>query len=90
MKQTLEEVPVGRLMQQRVARIDPDLPVSQLVDKNIMASGQRVLPVERDGRFLGLVSLTDLQKSERRAFSCRTRASFFCQCSTDTRIRGFR
>ena len=67
-KQTLEEVRVGRLMQRNVARIDPDLPVGQLVERHIMASGQRVLPVERDGRFLGLVSLTDLQKSERRAW----------------------
>jgi Zn-dependent protease/predicted transcriptional regulator len=73
-KQALDEVRVGRLMQQRVARIDPDLPVVELVEKHIMASGQRVLPVERDGRFLGLVSLTDLQKTERRAWD-RMRAS---------------
>src|SRR5690606_6115772 len=38
-KQTLEEVRVARLMQQRVVRIDPDLPVSELVEKHIMASG---------------------------------------------------
>ena len=67
-KQTLEEIPVSRLMQTRLTRIDPQSTVAQLVDQHMMASGQRVLPVERDGRFLGLVSLSDLQKSERSAW----------------------
>jgi Zn-dependent protease/CBS domain-containing protein len=73
-KQTLEEVPVGRLMQTRLARVDPELPVARLVEEQMMASGQRVLPVERAGRFLGLVSLSDLQKSERRAWERMTAA----------------
>lgn len=73
-KQTLEEVPVGRIMQTRLARVDPELSVARLVEEHMMASGQRVLPVERAGRFLGLVSLTDLQKSERRAWERMTAA----------------
>jgi Zn-dependent protease len=73
-KQTLEEVPVGRLMQTRLARVDPELSVARLVEEQMMASGQRVLPVERAGRFLGLVSLSDLQKSERRAWERMTAA----------------
>jgi Zn-dependent protease len=68
LKETLAAVPVSKIMQTRLARVDPDLPVERLVDDYMMASGQRVLPVERDGRFLGLVSLSDLQKSERRAW----------------------
>jgi len=52
-KQTLEEVPVGRIMQKQVARVDPDLSVARLVEEHMMGSGQRVLPVERAGRFLG-------------------------------------
>jgi Zn-dependent protease/CBS domain-containing protein len=73
-KQTLEEVPVGRIMQTRLARVDPELSVARLVEEHMMESGQRVLPVERAGRFLGLVSLTDLQKSERRAWERMTAA----------------
>jgi Zn-dependent protease len=67
-KETLAAVPVAKIMQTRLARVDPDLPIERLVDDYMMTSGQRVLPVERDGRFLGLVSLSDLQKSERRAW----------------------
>jgi CBS domain-containing protein len=54
-------------MQTRVARVNPELSVARLVEEQVMASGQRVLPVERAVRFLGLVSLSDLQKSERLA-----------------------
>jgi Zn-dependent protease/predicted transcriptional regulator len=73
-KETLEDVPVGRIMQTRLDRVEPDLPIGELVEKHMMASGQRVLPVERAGRFLGLVSLSDLQKSERRAWDRMTAA----------------
>ena len=66
-KETLEAVPVARIMQTRLTRVDPDLTVQRLAEEHMMASGQRVLPVERAGRFLGLVSLSDLQKSEPRA-----------------------
>lgn len=68
-KETLEAVPVARIMQTRLTRVDPDLTVQRLAEEHMMASGQRVLPVERAGRFLGLVSLSDLQKSEPRAWS---------------------
>jgi Zn-dependent protease len=68
-KETLEAVPVARIMQTRLTRVDPDVTVRRLAEEHMMASGQRVLPVERDGRFLGLVSLSDLQKSEQRAWS---------------------
>lgn len=70
--QTLEDVPVSRVMQTRFARVEPDLAVRTLAEERMMASGQRVLPVERDGRFLGLVSLSDLQKSEPRAWDRMT------------------
>jgi Zn-dependent protease len=73
-KETLQAVPVARLMQKSVARVDPDIPLQRLIEEHMMASGQRVLPVERAGRFLGLVSLSDLQKSERRAWERMTAA----------------
>jgi Zn-dependent protease len=71
-RETLEDVPVARIMQTQLDRVDPALSVQRLVDEHVMASGQRVLPVERDGRFLGIVSLSDLQKSERRAWERMT------------------
>jgi Zn-dependent protease len=71
-KETLEDVPVAKIMQTQVARIGPALTVRELVEEHLMASGQRVLPVERDGRFLGLVSVSDLRKSERRAWERMT------------------
>jgi CBS domain-containing protein len=67
-RETLEAVPVARIMQTQLTRVDPDLTVQRLAEEYMMASGQRVLPVEREGRFLGLVSLSDLQKSEPRAW----------------------
>lgn len=73
-KETLESVPVARLMQTTLARVDPDATVQELAEGILMASGQRVLPVERAGAFLGLVSLSDLQKSERRAWPRMTAA----------------
>ena len=71
-KETLQAVPVARLMRTQLDRVDPELSVRQLVEEHLMQSGQRVLPVERDGRFLGLVSVSDLQKSERRAWDRMT------------------
>jgi len=70
--QTLQDVPVARVMQTRLTHVDPELPVRRLAEEHMMASGQHVLPVERDGRFLGLVSLSDLRKSEPRAWERMT------------------
>jgi Zn-dependent protease len=63
-KETLENVPVARLMQTRFTRVDPRMTVSRLIEEHVMASGQRVFPVEDNGRFLGMVCLQDLVKSE--------------------------
>jgi Zn-dependent protease len=66
-KERLEDVPVARIMQTRFTRVDPRTTVARLVDEHLMASGQRVFPVEEDGRFLGMVCLQDLVGSERSA-----------------------
>jgi Zn-dependent protease len=67
-KETLEDVPVARIMQTRFTSVGPGIPISELVDVHLMASGQRVFPVEEDGRLLGMVCLRDLRKSERGAW----------------------
>lgn len=69
---SLERVPVARLMQTQVTRVDPAMRVSELVDEHLMPSGQRTFPVERDGEFFGLVSLTDLRKRPRAAWGDTT------------------
>lgn len=64
-RESLEGTPVSRLMQTQFTRIDPQMRVSTLVDQYIMASGQRVFPVEQDGRFEGIVCLVDIRKRSR-------------------------
>jgi CBS domain-containing protein len=55
-------------MQTRFTSVGPAIPISELVDVHLMASGQRVFPVEEDGRLLGMVCLRDLRKAERSAW----------------------
>jgi Zn-dependent protease len=62
-QETLEDVPVARIMQTRVTRIDPRTSLRTLIDEHLMASGQRVFPVEDNGRFIGMVCLQDLARS---------------------------
>jgi CBS domain-containing protein len=66
-KETLEDVPVARIMQRQFTRVDPRVTVERLIEEHLMASGQRVLPVEENGRFVGMVCLQDLIRSERGA-----------------------
>lgn len=66
--ESLGHVPVRQLMQTRFTRIDPLLRVRTLVDEHLMPSGQRAFPVEDDGQFLGMVSLSDLRKCESSAW----------------------
>lgn len=71
-RESLADVPVTKLMQSRVTRVDPDLPLDVLVDEHVMASGQRSFPVVADGRFVGMVSLRDLHKRERSRWNVTT------------------
>jgi Zn-dependent protease len=71
-RKSLEHVPVARLMQTRFTRIDPKMRISTLVDEQLMPSGQRTFPVERDGELIGLVSLADLRKRPRETWTDST------------------
>ena len=71
-RDSLEGVPVSRLMQTRFTRVDPDMPVATLLDEHVMASGQRAFPVEQDGRLVGMVCLRDLNKRGRDAWGATT------------------
>lgn len=61
LRNALQGVPVIRLMQTQLTRIAPRTSVEDVIEKHVMESGQRVFPVEDEGRFVGLTSLRDLQ-----------------------------
>jgi Zn-dependent protease/CBS domain-containing protein len=67
-KQSLDNVPVSRLMLTDVPRVDPRLPVRTLAEDYMLHGGQRAYPVEEDGRLLGLVCFRDLSKLPREAW----------------------
>ena len=67
-RESLADVPVARLMQTRFTRVEPRMLISTLVDQHLMPSGQRSFPVEDNGRFLGMVCLSDLRKRDRDAW----------------------
>lgn len=67
-KETLEHVPVSRLMHTRLVYVTPHTSVQQLMDDHMMSGEQHALPVEDRGRFLGLISMANLRKAERSAW----------------------
>jgi Zn-dependent protease/predicted transcriptional regulator len=67
-RESLEDVPIERLMRTSLTRVTPDMALATLVDEHLMPSGQRTFPVEEGGRFVGLVSLRDLHGLGRHAW----------------------
>jgi Zn-dependent protease/CBS domain-containing protein len=61
LRDALQGVAVFRLMQTQLTRMAPRTTVEEVIEKHVMESGQRVFPVEDEGRFIGLASLRDLQ-----------------------------
>jgi len=67
-RESLEDVPVSRLMRSSFVVVDPDMPLSTLVDEYLMHSDQRAFPVLKDDRFVGLACLHDIRKVDREAW----------------------
>ena len=65
LRESLEHVPVSKLMLTRFVRLTPHIHIDTLIDEYLMTSGQRAFPVEVEGRLVGMVSLGDLQKYKR-------------------------
>lgn len=65
LRESLEQVPVSKLMLTRFVRVTPHMRIDTLIDEYLMTSGQRAFPVEADGRLVGMISLGDLQKYKR-------------------------
>jgi Zn-dependent protease len=64
-RESLHDVPVDRVMRTRLVRVPPTMSLGTLVDEVATSSGQRVFPVEEDGRFLGLVGIGDVGAKDR-------------------------
>ncbi|HEY0846445.1 MAG TPA: site-2 protease family protein [Noviherbaspirillum sp.] len=70
-KESLENVPVTKLMQTGFKVVPPDLPVDRLVDDYLLHSDQRGFPVVAGDRLIGMVCLEDVRKQERRTWPFR-------------------
>jgi Zn-dependent protease/predicted transcriptional regulator len=69
LQETLQAVPVRRLMRTDFLTVSPDLSVAEFVNDHLLPSGQRAFPVQQDGRLSGIVSLQDAQKIDRAQWS---------------------
>lgn len=62
MRQALTRVPVSDVMQTRLLRVAPDLPLDAFVRDYLMFSEQQAFPVEFHGRLFGLIRFSDVSK----------------------------
>jgi Zn-dependent protease/CBS domain-containing protein len=63
-REALHGVPVSRLMLTRYETAAPDQPLGQLIDEQMVRTGQRAFPVVERQRLVGIVCLRDIQKLE--------------------------
>ncbi|NIR30553.1 MAG: CBS domain-containing protein [Gammaproteobacteria bacterium] len=68
-KESLENVPVARVMKTDFATVDPDMPVQALVDDYLLHRDQRAYPVIDGERLVGLVCQQDVRKVAREAWA---------------------
>jgi Zn-dependent protease/CBS domain-containing protein len=67
-RETLENVPVSRIMLTNFIKVAPDMRISTFVDRHLMGSDQRTFPVEENERLVGIISLSDIRKISREAW----------------------
>jgi predicted transcriptional regulator len=58
----LEDVPVRTLMLTHLDSVMPETTLDELVHERFLHSDQRCFPVNADGRFVGIVCLSDVRK----------------------------
>jgi CBS domain-containing protein len=66
--ESLRDLPVTRVMYTDYQAVDPDESIHDLVERHLLRSSQRVFPVQRHGRFIGLVCLQDVNRLPRDAW----------------------
>lgn len=64
-RESLDDVPVSRVMRSSFIAVHPDLSLNTLVSDYFMTRDQRAFPVVEGGRLVGLVCLEDVRKLDR-------------------------
>lgn len=68
---TLSRMTVRDVMVQHVAALEPDLTVEDAVTRHFLPRGEDALPVVQDGRYLGMVTVDEVQQVPRTSWSWR-------------------
>ena len=68
-RETLEGVPVSRVMQRDFIPVEPELALDRLIEEHLMKTDQRVFPVVDHDRLVGLVCLDDVRKIPRETWA---------------------
>ncbi|MEK7873057.1 MAG: site-2 protease family protein, partial [Chloroflexota bacterium] len=68
-REAFRGVRVALLMGGTPETVTPDVPVDELVHSRFLAGGRRALPVLRDGRLEGIVTVTDVKRVQRDAWA---------------------
>jgi Zn-dependent protease/CBS domain-containing protein len=71
-RESLQNIPVSRLMQTGFSSAPSNLPVDRFVEEYFLHSGQRGFPIVEEDRLLGMVCLEDIRKIERGAWPKHT------------------
>jgi len=72
LKDMLEGHKVSEVMTRECLTVSQELTIEQLVNKHILASGQRCFPVAADGRVLGLITIHNIKAVPRDQWQTRT------------------
>ncbi len=67
-RESLQDVPVARMMQRDLDAVAVDTGVRALVDEHLMRGDQRAYPVYSGEKLVGLVTLDDVRRLEREAW----------------------
>lgn len=62
LRRALNDVCLKQVMRTRMLRVTPDLPIDRFVRDYLLTTEQRAFPVERNGRLLGVVHLSDVRR----------------------------
>lgn len=65
LRETLNRVPVRDILNPNVEALSPDISIEQLVREYFLRESASALPVEEDGRLIGIISVEDVRRVPR-------------------------